>query len=147
MLYKWSTDEPQHGRSMHSRYGKHGPSLPAVDTVHHSGSAVSTKFHIYRQVCQHLIMEVQRRKFNYRWRGFQIPASLPITELVGVRKCIPPPKTCSNIPMDRQLHIVTKLLKVGCLPYAVGKQPSIPLINLERTWTLNWWWWRYTSIW
>ena len=36
---------------------------------------------------------------------------------------------------------VTKLLKVGCLPDAVGKQPSIPLINLGRTWTLNWWWW------
>ena len=40
---------------------------------------------------------------------------------------------------------VTKLLKVGCLPYAVGKQLSIPLINLGRTWTLNWrwWWWMY----
>ena len=24
------------------------------------------------------------------------------------------------------------LLKVGCLPYAVGKQPSIPLINLGK---------------
>ena len=32
---------------------------------------------------------------------------------------------------------VTKLLKVGCLPYAVGKQPSIPLIYLGKTWTLN----------
>ena len=28
-------------------------------------------------------------------------------------------------------------LKVGCLPYAVGKQPSIPLINLGRKRTLN----------
>ena len=37
---------------------------------------------------------------------------------------------------------MTKLLKVGCLPYSVGRQPSIPLINLGRTWTLNWgWWW------
>ena len=26
-------------------------------------------------------------------------------------------------------------LKVGCLPYAVGKQPSKPLINLGRKWT------------
>ena len=33
------------------------------------------------------------------------------------------------------------LLKVDCLPYAVGKQPSIPLIYLGRKWTLNWWWW------
>ena len=33
------------------------------------------------------------------------------------------------------------LLKVDCLPDAVGKQPSIPLIYLERKWTLNWWWW------
>ena len=33
------------------------------------------------------------------------------------------------------------MLKVNCLPYAVGKQPSIPLINLGREWTLNWWWW------
>ena len=28
-------------------------------------------------------------------------------------------------------------LKVGCLPYAVGKQPSIPSINLGRKWTLS----------
>ena len=34
------------------------------------------------------------------------------------------------------------LLKIDCLPYAVGKQPSIPSINLGRKWTLNrWWWW------
>ena len=26
--------------------------------------------------------------------------------------------------------------------YAVGKQPSIPLINLGRKWTLNWWWYQ-----
>ena len=32
-------------------------------------------------------------------------------------------------------------LKVGCLPYAVEKQPSIPLINLGKKWTLSWWWW------
>ena len=33
------------------------------------------------------------------------------------------------------------LLKVDCLPNAVGKQPSIPLIYLGGKWTLNWWWW------
>ena len=33
------------------------------------------------------------------------------------------------------------LLKVDCLPNAVGKQQSIPLIYLGRKWTLNWWWW------
>ena len=33
------------------------------------------------------------------------------------------------------------LLKIDCLPNAVGKQPSIPLIYLGRKWTLNWWWW------
>ena len=33
------------------------------------------------------------------------------------------------------------LLKVDCLPNAVGKQPSIPLIDLGRKWTLSWWWW------
>ena len=32
-------------------------------------------------------------------------------------------------------------LKAGCLPYAVGKQPPIPLINLGRKWMLNWRWW------
>ena len=31
--------------------------------------------------------------------------------------------------------------KDDCLPKAVGKQPSIPLIYLGRKWTLNWWWW------
>ena len=30
------------------------------------------------------------------------------------------------------------LLKVDCLPNAVGKQPSIPLIDLGRNWTGNW---------
>ena len=29
------------------------------------------------------------------------------------------------------------LVKVDCLPNAVGKQLSIPLINLGRKWTLN----------
>ena len=29
------------------------------------------------------------------------------------------------------------MLNAGCLPYAVGKQPSIPLINHGRTWTLT----------
>ena len=29
------------------------------------------------------------------------------------------------------------LLKVDCLPNAVGKQTSILLINLGRKWTLN----------
>ena len=38
-------------------------------------------------------------------------------------------------------HIIIMLLKVDCLP--VGKQPSIPLINLGRKWTLNWWWLPY----
>ena len=28
-------------------------------------------------------------------------------------------------------------LKVGCLPYAVGKQPSIALNNLGSKWTLS----------
>ena len=28
------------------------------------------------------------------------------------------------------------LLKVDCLPNAVGKQPSIPLIDLGRKWTM-----------
>ena len=29
------------------------------------------------------------------------------------------------------------LLKVDCLPNAVGKQPSIPLIDLGRKWMLS----------
>ena len=29
------------------------------------------------------------------------------------------------------------LLMVDCLPYAVAKQPSIPLIKLGRKWTWN----------
>ena len=34
------------------------------------------------------------------------------------------------------------LLKVGCLSYAIGlgKQPSMPLINLEEKRTLRLWW-------
>ena len=34
-------------------------------------------------------------------------------------------------------HKSTMLLKVDCLPNAVGKQPSIPLIYLGRKWTLK----------
>ena len=30
-------------------------------------------------------------------------------------------------------------LKVGCLPYAVGKQPSIPMNYRGRKWVLRWW--------
>ena len=30
-----------------------------------------------------------------------------------------------------------KMLLKDCLPNAVGKQPSIPLINLGRKWTLS----------
>ena len=32
-------------------------------------------------------------------------------------------------------------LKAGFLPYAVGKQPSILMINRESKRTLRWWWW------
>ena len=39
------------------------------------------------------------------------------------------------------------LLKVDCLPNAVGKQPSIPLIYLGKKWTLNWWWWWWWWWW
>ena len=39
-------------------------------------------------LCDHItsmiLHMVWRRKFNYRWRGFQIPVSLPWSELVGV---------------------------------------------------------------
>ena len=36
-----------------------------------------------------------------------------------------------------RLEITDCLLYVDCLPNAVGKQPSIPLIYLGRKWTLN----------
>ena len=39
------------------------------------------------------------------------------------------------------IQSMLNVLKVDCLPNAVGKQPSIPLIYLGRKWTLNWWWW------
>ena len=50
-------------------------------------------------------------------------------------------KLVSTFPWIDNCLMVTKSLKVGCLSCAVGKQPSIPLINLGRTWTLKWWWW------
>ena len=48
---------------------------------------------------------IQGRKveFNCRWKGCKIPAFLSYSELVGIRKNTWLPKTCSNIPMDRQL--------------------------------------------
>ena len=40
-------------------------------------------------------------KFNFRWRGCQIPVSLPYkSELIDARKDIWSPKTRSNIHMD-----------------------------------------------
>ena len=38
-------------------------------------------------------------------------------------------KLVPTLPWIENCLMVTKSLKVGCLPYAVGKQPSIPLIN------------------
>ena len=42
-------------------------------------------------------------EFNYCWRGFQIPASLPWSGLVDVGKNIRSPKPGFNILRDRQL--------------------------------------------
>ena len=42
-------------------------------------------------------------------------------------------------------NCLAKCQRADCLPYAVGKQPSIPLINLGRKWMLKWWW-SYSSI-
>ena len=42
---------------------------------------------------------VRRQKFNQGWGVSQIPALIPLSELVGVKKGIPPSKTRSNIPM------------------------------------------------
>ena len=54
------------------------------------------------------------------------------------------------LQMEASLWLKEKswvLLKVGCLPYVVGKQPSISLINLGRKWTLSWWWWWIRYSW
>ena len=47
------------------------------------------------------------------------------------------------LEMEASLWLNGKSQNVAksCLPNAVGKQPSIPLIYLGRKWTLNWWWW------
>ena len=36
-----------------------------------------------------------------------------------------------------KLEVPKCLLKVDCLPNAVGKQPSIPLIDLGRKWPIK----------
>ena len=56
---------------------------------------------------------------------------------------------CSSLCIGRSLEYqsgilryeskIFKCVKVDCLPNAVGKQPSIPLIYLGRKWTLNFW--------
>ena len=51
-------------------------------------------------------------------------------------------KLVLTYPWIDNCFMVTKSPEVDCLPCAVGKQPSIPLINLGKTWKLNWrWWW------
>ena len=49
-------------------------------------------------------------------------------------------KTSSHQKLIPTSPLITALwwLKAGCLPYAVGKQPSIPSINLRRKWMINW---------
>ena len=39
------------------------------------------------------------------------------------------------------------MLLNDCLLNAVGKQPSIPLIDLGRKWSLRWWWWWWWWWW
>ena len=74
-------------------------------------------------------------------QGFQIPALFPNPIWLVRGRASRHQKLAPTFPWIDNSLMVTKLLKVGCLPYAVGKQPSIPLIDLGRTWTLNWWWW------
>ena len=75
------------------------------------------------------------------WRRLP-PACRRPDDLLRVEVC----RAMSDKNMTRfrtfQRHLMKKaLLHAGYLPYAVGKQPSIPLINLGRKWTLKWWWW------
>ena len=57
-----------------------------------------------------------------------------------IDKCLMVTK-CDFLKMEASLWPNEKSwvsIKAGCLPYAFGKQPSIPLINLGRKWTLSW---------
>ena len=77
-------------------------------------------------------------EIKFRWRGARFQYLFPNLSWAGWLQEHPVAKTRSNISMDRQLPYGDhKLLKVGCQPYAVGKQPFRPLINLGRTYTLN----------
>ena len=83
-------------------------------------------------------------EFNFRWRDCLIPASLSNPSWVNIRKDIWSPNTPSNFPMDRQLPYGDWTIKDSFPLYTVGKQPSIPLINLGRKWMLKlrrWLWW------
>ena len=64
-------------------------------------------------------------------------ASLPWSELVGVSR----QKTC--FPMDRQLPQGDKVAESRSSTLCCWEAAVQPLINLGRTWTLNWWWWWY----
>ena len=48
-------------------------------------------------------LEVRRQNSKYCWKGCQIKATLPLSELIDVRKNIRSPKPCFNIPRDKQL--------------------------------------------
>ena len=103
------------------------------------------------------LCQMVRRRWNStateEVAGFQHLCANPSLPTPG-KTYIRPPKTYSNIPSDTQCLMVTKRdflevslrlneksqngskmevsLEVGCLPYAVGKQPSTPLINCGR---------------
>ena len=46
-------------------------------------------------------------------------------------------KLVLTLPWIENYLMMAKSLKVGYLPYAVGKQLSVPLINLGRNWMLK----------
>ena len=66
----------------------------------------------------------------------------------GIDSCLMATKQ-DFLEMEASLWLNGKsqmLLKVDCLPNAVGKQPSMPLIYFGRKWTLNWWWWWWIMV-
>ena len=103
------------------------------------------------------------QEFNYHWRGFQNPDS-SVSSVIptswgerasyhqnlaptfhGIYSClIVPKRDFLKIEASLWLNESYQNVAKGWLStyVVVGKQPSIPLINLGRKWTLGrWWWW------
>ena len=92
------------------------------------------RYHRYELVCICIFINwrVWRQNSTIAEEVARFQRLSPNPSWFDVRKNIRSPK-----PFFNNSPGIDNCLKAGCLPCAVGKQPSIPLINLGRKWAFK----------